>query len=160
MAVDFMVMPLSRYISGDFITPQMQFAWSQGIPYAILGPDGRRECPAGVPFGGPDAPARRQQIVAMLLDDLRGLSPAVAARLWDEGTAVEPRFHRVDPGSYEALLAEAKQIGASEVKFFLGLFKRRGSPSPGPGAHVGTTLLLPCEFAVPVMMQSPFQRLT
>jgi hypothetical protein len=29
MAIDFMVMPMSRYISGDFITPGMRQAWER-----------------------------------------------------------------------------------------------------------------------------------
>jgi hypothetical protein len=34
MAIDFMVMPMSRYISGDFVTAAMRWAWEQGVPYA------------------------------------------------------------------------------------------------------------------------------
>jgi hypothetical protein len=65
MAIDFMVMPMSRYITGDFVTPTMRFAWSQGLPYAIVSPDGKREIPPGSPFGGGDAPERRSQVVEM-----------------------------------------------------------------------------------------------
>jgi hypothetical protein len=57
VAIDFMVMPLSRYLSGDFITPAMRVAWDQGVPYTIVSPDGTRELPPGLPFGGADAPA-------------------------------------------------------------------------------------------------------
>ena len=32
MAIDFMVMPFSRYVVGDFITPVMRYAWEQGLP--------------------------------------------------------------------------------------------------------------------------------
>ncbi|HEY0466374.1 MAG TPA: hypothetical protein VGC79_19325 [Polyangiaceae bacterium] len=45
MAIDFMVMPMSRYITGDFMAPTMCFAWSQGVPYTIVNPDGKRELP-------------------------------------------------------------------------------------------------------------------
>jgi hypothetical protein len=65
MAIDFMVMPMSRYISGDYITPAMRWAWEQGIPYAVHGPQGKRELPPNIPFGGADAPERRAQIVGV-----------------------------------------------------------------------------------------------
>jgi len=29
MAIDFVVMPMTPYIAGDFVTPTMRFAWSQ-----------------------------------------------------------------------------------------------------------------------------------
>ena len=50
MAIDFMVMPMSRYIIGDFVTLTMRFAWSQGLPYTIVSPGGKREVPPGSPF--------------------------------------------------------------------------------------------------------------
>lgn len=41
MAIDFMVMPLSRYLTGDFITPSMRWSWDSGVPYFVMGPDGK-----------------------------------------------------------------------------------------------------------------------
>jgi len=149
MAVDFMVMPLSRYIAGDFISPAMRLAWDAGLPYSLIGPDGTRQIPKDLPFGGPDAPARREAIMEMLLGDLRAL-PLIESSLWDERSASEPAFHRVDPRSYEALLEEAAQ---PQRRGPFGIF---GS---APAAmHVGTTLLLPCDFAATFAMSSPFLR--
>src|SRR5262245_62031037 len=108
MAIDFMILPLSRYISGDYVTPIMRAAWEQGLSYTIIGPEGRHECPPGRPFGGPDAPERRAAIQGMLHDDLKTLPPALSGSLWDEQSEVEPRFHRVDPASFDALLTEAQ----------------------------------------------------
>jgi hypothetical protein len=48
VAIDFMIMPISRYIAGDFITPIMRFCWEQGTPYFVFGPDGKRELAANV----------------------------------------------------------------------------------------------------------------
>lgn len=72
MAIDFMVMPMSRYITGDYVTPTMRFAWSQGLPYTIVSPDRQREIPHGSPFGGNDAPARRNQVVGMIVEAAAG----------------------------------------------------------------------------------------
>jgi hypothetical protein len=55
MAIDFMVMPLSRYLTGDFITPEMRWSWESGVPYVILGPNGKVEFPKDVPYGGVEA---------------------------------------------------------------------------------------------------------
>jgi hypothetical protein len=150
MAIDFMVMPMSRYISGDFVTPTMRLAWSQGLPYSIVRPDGRREIPPGSPFGGDDAPARRSQVVEMILDDLRTLPKEIATRLWDERSAAEPRFHRVDPKSYDALLTH---FAAKPERSVWG-FRKRGGAS-----HCASPLLLPCEFKHPIGMVSPFERI-
>ncbi len=137
MAIDFMVMPMSRYISGDFVTPVMRFAWAQDVPYAIVEPGGKRELPPGVPFGGPDSALRRAQFVEMVLEDLRTLPPEVSNNLWDERSDAEPCFHRVDPASYEALLTYFARVSAS---------------------HCTATLFLPCDFEEPVALVSPFER--
>lgn len=45
MAIDFMVMPLSRYLVGDYVTPVMRMAWDQGIRYTITTQEGTRTLP-------------------------------------------------------------------------------------------------------------------
>ena len=102
-----MVMPFSRYVSGDFITPAMRAAWEAGVPYAILSPEGRTEYPPNMPYGGPDAPARRQEYLPMVLEDLAALPDDIAAQAWDEASNAEPCFHRVDPAAYDELLLQA-----------------------------------------------------
>ncbi|MDC3960894.1 hypothetical protein [Polyangium jinanense] len=150
MAIDFMVMPLSRYIAGDFISPAMRTAWDAGLPYSLLGPHGMLQIPKDTPFGGPDAPARREAILEMLLGDLRAL-PAIGDASWDERSAAEPAFHRVDPGSYEALLEEAAR---PRKRGPFGLF----GTAPSAVVHLGMTLLVPCDLAAPIEMSSPFER--
>jgi hypothetical protein len=149
MAIDLMVMPMSRYISGDFVTPAMRFAWANGVPYAILGPEGRRELPPGLPFGGTEAPLRRAQIVEMVLQDLRALPAEISRDVWDEHSEAEPCFHRVDPSSYEALLAH---FAPRAERSFLGLRKRATL------SHCASPLLLPCDFETPVALVTPFVR--
>jgi hypothetical protein len=142
MAIDFMVMPLSRYISGDFITPVMRLCWEQGVPYTQVGPQGSREFPKDTPFGGAGASLRREQLMEMLYGDLNMLGQGIPSQLWNERSAVEISFHRVEPKSYEALLKEAAQRAT------------RGS------RHCTASLFLPCEFPDAFDMTTPFERLT
>lgn len=147
MAIDFMVMPLSRYLAGDFITPNMRAAWDTGVPYFILGPQGRRDFPMHVPFGGPDAAAQRARFVPMVVEDLTQLPLPPGS--WDEASNVEPVFHRVDPRAYGGLLEHlATQPGS--------LLDRL--PWKAKREHAGASLFLPCDFPRVLAMTSPFER--
>jgi hypothetical protein len=136
MAIDFFVMPFSRYVAGDYVTPAMRFAWERGVPYSIIGPAGARELPRGVPFGGVGSSERRRAILPMIDDDLRALTPTIGEIGWDERAAVEPRFHRVDPASCGALLEQAR-----------------------PSSHASSAIFLPCAFPNAFRMVSPFERM-
>jgi hypothetical protein len=151
MAIDFMIMPISRYIAGDFVTPNMRLSWEQGVPYCIILPEGKREFPKDTPFGGPGAPEHRARILDMLAEDLRQLPAPIPNMLWDEKSDVEPRFHRVDPAGYGRLLDE---FGKPRTPFF-GLFSKAVRVT-----HVRASLFLPCAFDAPFEMSSPMGRLT
>lgn len=152
MAIDFMIMPLSRYLSGDFVTPTMTFACQQGLPYSLFGPDGRRDIPKDTPFGGTEASTNRARFVPMILEDLQKLPAPVRANLWDEASVAAPAFHRVDPKSYETLLEEAKARVTRPS--FLGLLKRK----TGDSAHIGASVFLPVSFEAPFDMPVVFER--
>lgn len=152
MAIDFMVMPLSRYLSGDFVTPAMTFAWQQGLAYSLFGPDGRRDVAKDTPFGGADASTNRARFVPMIVDDLQKLPASVRASLWDEASVAPPAFHRVEPKSYESLMAEA--TARVTRPSFLGLLGRKH----GGAAHIGASLFLPGMFEAPFDMPVVFER--
>ncbi len=157
MAIDFMVMPLSRYLTGDFVTPQMQWSWDSGVPYSVYGPQGKQEFPKGVPFGGVQAPQNRVGCRELLREDLAQFPLEVMARPWDEASAAEPRFHRVDPKSFGALLAHADALAGKPGRRFFGLLA--GQPR-GP-LHCQAGVFLPGDFEKPFTMRSPFvDRLT
>jgi hypothetical protein len=65
------------------------------------------------------------------------LPASVTTQLWDEASPVEPRFHRVDATSYQALLEHA---------------------ASGFGLHSAATLYLPCPLDTVFEMSSPFER--
>jgi hypothetical protein len=152
LAIDFMIMPLSRYLSGDFVTPVMRLAWDQGLPYTLVGPDGVRTIPKDTPFGGSDAAERRREFIPMLKEDLSKLPGKLPSTLWDEASSSAPIFHRVDPRSYEALCEEAKS-GTNRPSLF-GLVRGRG-PSP---SHLPSTLFLPSDFEASFSMPVIFER--
>ena len=137
-----MVMPLSRYLAGDFVTPLMRESWDAGTPYFIIGPDGPREMPRDTPFGGPNAPSERLRFVPMVTEDVRG----AAGGPWDEGSAAEACFHRPDARSYAALLERCERPPAR----LFGLAK--GAPL----RHVSASLFFPGDFAEPYTLESPF----
>ena len=147
MAIDFMVMPLSRYVAGDFVTPAMQFSWDQSLSYRIIGPDGTRELPPNVPFGGTDAAANRERAVPLVLEDLRGIFSSGLP--WDERSAAAPRFHRVDPTSFMALLAHEE--ARTKPSLLTKIFRPRRDRLP----HLFGTLFVPGELPEAIEIVSP-----
>lgn len=149
MAIDLFVMSFSRYVAGDFISPAMRLGWESAGRYVIVGPEGTRELPRDQPFGGSDAAARREAILPMILEDLRALPSPLT---WDERSNAEPRFHRIDPSSYDALLEEANRRRGRPS--FLGFLTRAQETTP----HVTASVFLPPAFPQTFQMVSPLER--
>jgi hypothetical protein len=116
MAIDLMVMPLSRYWSGDFVSPAMETAWSLGVAYTVLGPSGARTIPEGEPFGGPGARAKRASLLAEMPERMREIG--VDSRGWNERNDDAPYFARIDPRSMESMMADAIRNLDVEPGFF------------------------------------------
>ncbi len=154
MAVDFFVMPISRYLAGDFTTPVMRLAWSLGKPYSLIGVT-VREIPIGEPFGGVTSPQRRQHFLSpgMLLDDLGKYPSSVRDHLWDEGSAAEPRFHRVDVHSYGALIEENRNAMRTAHSSWSGLRKKADKQR----SHLAAQLFLPIDFDEPFLTEHVFE---
>jgi len=99
-------MALSRYISGDFITPAMRQCWEQGIPYKIMRPFQQiQDLPPNIPFGGKDAPQKRTEALGVVRNIQAQLGMS-----WNDSSDAEPTFHRVDPISYESLTRDASRL--------------------------------------------------
>lgn len=147
MAIDFFVMPISRYLSGAFITPTMRFAWSQGLPYTLVG-QVTRQIPNGENFGGPNAAQRRSGLLdsGVLVGDLANYPAPIPTQLWDESSSAEPRFHRVDPASYGALVEERHDASVPALPSrLLGLIKGRA----GHRSHLAAQVFFPVAFDEP-----------
>ncbi|QDU83090.1 hypothetical protein Pla163_01860 [Planctomycetes bacterium Pla163] len=129
MAIDLMIMPLSRYFSGDYITPAMRQAWSVGASYKILTSEGARECPPDVPLGGLDATSKRHAALPELIESLRLLPFGIPDSLWDEASDVEPCFYRLELSSLEMLLEEAAEALVAKPSFLGRLVGKKAAPS-------------------------------
>jgi hypothetical protein len=84
----------------------------------------------------------------MLTDDLARFPAPIPAQLWDEASAVEPRFHRVDPASYGALLEESEK---RQQPGLLGFFKK---PRP---SHLTAQIYFPIAFEEPFITSLIFE---
>jgi len=145
MAIDLFVMPLSRYASGDYITPAMQIAWSIGAAYAIMTPEGRIDCPAGLPFGGAEAGDVRRKIVSQLPRLREALGQVTRDRMWDEEADGDIGNWRPSSSSFGAFLEQAERELTRR-----SLWERiRGRPEP-------TAQLLQATCFLPVSIKSPF----
>lgn len=100
-------MPLSRYCSGDYVLPAMETAWSLGAAYTVIGAQGARTIPNGVPFGGPGAHAQRQALVTQMPDRMRSLGVGIHRVGWNELDDSAPYFARVDPRSTQSMQGDA-----------------------------------------------------
>ncbi len=140
MAIDLMTMPLSRYWAGAFVTPAMKDCWSNGLKHSIV-THGQplKECPPGVAFGGLEAEKKCREILPAISKSVGQLATSLGFETWDEASEVEPRFHRVDPSSLEALQAEIATAIDREPTFLQRLLRR-----PGRASHfVHATIFLP-----------------
>lgn len=142
MAIDLMIMPLSQYWSGDYITPAMAVCWERGIPYKIVTAEGVSEFPPGTPFGGADAAKQRKQFIPVAIEYIRRLPFGIGKSPWDEDSATPAAFVRVDPASYGVLLAECEARFSFRPSFFAKLAGKRARRS-----HVAAgVVLLPVDF--------------
>lgn len=107
MAVDLMILPLSQYWSGNYVTPVMKDCWDRGISYTLVTPEGPRELPPGVPMGGQDAAAEQASLEIDVVQPLLHSLPE-GFTAWSE-EPVDLWFRRVDTSSLAALFTAAQQ---------------------------------------------------
>jgi hypothetical protein len=147
VAIDYMIMPLSRYIAGDFVTPQMERAWKIGISYKQVRAAGVRDFPPGVPVGGVDA-AHRRADVAVAVREL--FAPVFDPLPWDEASDAA-RFHRVDR---DARAAFQDHVVASCKPSLVDRLRGRSKAPVGIG-HVFGTIFVPAEIADVFEIEEP-----
>lgn len=160
MAVDIMVMPLARYISGNYITPFMEQIWAlQGV-YKVVRPavameDAIEEIPPGVPFGGLQAEARCEAIAGELVQCLKQ-QPELAGGLWDE--AAEPAFFdRVDHGTLWDLRWRAATMVGEKPSLLRRIARRllgRGEVAT-PATLAAVNIFVPGAFDEPFELEAP-----
>jgi hypothetical protein len=145
VAIDLIVIPLSRYWSGDYVTPAMRLLWEQGIPYSVVTPDGPRTLPPGQPYGGADAATEREKLLENTLPGLLDkLASVTVDSLWDEKANVEPCFYRPSNSGIAALMEAAVKLARPKRLPW-------GRKVPMPARHLAHAVIhLPVRFADPL----------
>ena len=109
MSVELCVMPLSRYRSGDFISPAMRAAWSMGTAYRVPEAAGGGTRPAEVPFGGPDAARHRQGLLAECQRFMLTLPEDIPDARWNDDQL--GALKTVPSSAFEVVRMEGMVIG-------------------------------------------------
>src|SRR5687768_17340253 len=104
-----MVMPLSRYWSGDFSTPTMEAHWGLGEPYRRVGPTGVFEVPPGMSLGGSESSAKRRELVRSIPERMRSLGIGIQSLPWNESDDAPPLVLRLDTTSQGAFIADVER---------------------------------------------------
>lgn len=104
-------MPLSRYWSGDFVTPATQrelgpdkAGWAESPYITSDGP-----IPPGLPAMGAHTQHERKALVQSVYALVSKLPYGIAQSRWDETSDVESRSYRLSSQSYAALVYEAEK---------------------------------------------------
>lgn len=162
MAIELMVMPLSRYVAGDFVTPAMRRAWESGSPYRCQSPEGPRELKPNVPWGGGGARHLRDSVQAPLDTWLANLPAPLPQQRWDERSDLPPRFHRLDVLSGDEAFSYAAFRSQAAARRPTGrpLFGIDLPEPAGRRSHSGAALFLPREFDLPFEMTAPMMKAT
>ncbi len=110
MAVDLLVIPLSRYLAGDVVTPEMRAAWERGEVARIETVGGDViECPKGTPIGGEGA-AEQAKKWREAMDRYRASLPHdIGAIDWDEDAAGAEVVASVEHVAWGALVDAARK---------------------------------------------------
>ena len=151
MTIDLFIMPLTRYLAGDYVSEAMRYAWSMGQPYRVETPDGETaEVPRGMPFGGRDASAKRQALLPPmqeLFDSLPGIR--AGHRPWDEASDAEPVFCGVDANAYDLLVRDARSQLEKRPSWILRTATNEQAYTP----HLAYA-----HYFVPFSFRAPFER--
>ncbi|MBK9376154.1 MAG: hypothetical protein IPN03_21125 [Holophagales bacterium] len=150
MAPELFIMPLSRYVTGDYVTPAMASAWGRDEVATVVQP-GRDliHRSRGVPLGGEtaaiDRRLAREQIEIVLREFTPGLRPE---DLWREDSAEPPRFHLVHRSSEIAFRNEMRNALSATTPFRSLLRRLR----PRPSHFLSCLVFLPVRLSKPIVL--------
>lgn len=149
VAVELLVMPLSRYWSGDFVSDAMRTAWSLGAPYAAITPEGQVVRHKGETFGGAGSDAVRRD----LLKGMQAFFEAVpgadkGGRLWNESSDASIAAGGMTHELYGSLAKFASSALDSTVPWFRRLVGQQGYTS-----HLAHAM-----YFLPVQFKGPYER--
>jgi hypothetical protein len=149
MAVDVLVMPLARYLSGNYVTPAMEQAWREHGSYAFGTPSAIEEIPPGVPLGGLHAAQRAEQFHHVLAEAFQQI-PAAKGYPWGERPSGATYFQRLD----HDLLLELRWQAAVSLEQRPGWFARLWGKRASTSHLASAAVFLPADFAEPFELSS------
>lgn len=133
MAVDLLVIPLSRYLAGDFVTPEMRAAWDRGEVARIETVAGETiECPKGTPLGGKEAKVQASKWREAMDRYRASLPHGIDAIEWNEDAAGAEVVETVDHNAWGALVTAARK----KYERRGGLLTKLLSGRPKAASHV------------------------
>lgn len=144
MAVDLIISSLSKYWSGDYITPVMRGAWDIGADYKVMTSQGVKTISNGTPYGGEGANHKRQELVSFVDQIVEALPFEGSSGAWSEESE-HFGFYRVDPDAFGELAKRANKQFTEKIGLIGRMKGRKGSVS-----HLGKSLIfIPIEFETP-----------
>lgn len=145
MAVDLIITPLSKYWSGEYITPVMKDAWEMGAEYKVMSPDGVKTIPEGNPYGGEKAKDERVELITFVEEIMEALPFEGASGAWNEKLE-HFGFYRIDPDTFGEVAQRANKQFTKKVSL-IGRFKGNKEKV----SHLGSALIF-----IPINFESPF----
>lgn len=144
MAVDLIVSSLSKYWSGDYITPVMMNAWEIGADYKVMTPQGVKTIPKGTPYGGEGAKDEHKGLVSFVNQIMEALPFEGSLGAWSEESE-HFGFYRVDPDAFGEIAKRSDKQFTQKIGLIGRLKGRKGSVS-----HLARSLIfIPIEFETP-----------
>ena len=148
MAVDLIVSALSKYWSGDYITPVMEAAWNLGADYKVALPTGIKSIPRGSLYGGEGAGEERKDLAAFVERIMEALLLEGGSRAWNERSD-HFGFYRVDPRSFGELV---KRAGSQFTKK-TGLIGRLRGKRDSFSHLASAPIFMPAKFESPLDLE-------
>lgn len=108
VTVELYIMPLSRFLSGNFASDAMQQAWRMGADYRMPTAAGGGSRPRGVPYGGPDAPRLQDEWLEKTQRFMLDLPAELGGVHWNE-SARQSRYHSLTEVGLEELRRQARR---------------------------------------------------
>lgn len=97
LGIELMIMPLSRYWAGDYITPTMREVYTAGCDFTIIRPgEPAQTLERWSPFGGLNAPQERISLISFVTTLMKRMPRGIPDQLWDEASNFNPWIHKFD----------------------------------------------------------------
>jgi len=119
MAIEVLIMPLSRYWAGDYVTPGMQRALDPSAPRYKAPARRFSRHDASLPGGPERAAQERTQLLEKRIPQLIRNFPYEASSGWIETSETEPLFFELERAGYEHVLMDGQDASFDHMPHLL-----------------------------------------